>query len=67
MTDCFYPTVDHTPFTSVPNQVPLDEINPSPKKIADPILRRDAIVSGALPLDEEDKCPEDLFNRILWR
>jgi YVTN family beta-propeller protein len=67
MTDCFRPTPDLTPFTSAPNQVPLDEINPPPRKITNPILRRDAIISSALPLDEEDKCPEDLFNRILWR
>jgi hypothetical protein len=67
MTDCFRQTPDLTPFTSEPNQVPLDEINPPPKKIANPILRRDAITSGALPLDEVDKCPEDLFNHILWR
>jgi hypothetical protein len=25
------------------------------------------MVSAKLPLDKEDECPEDLFNRILWR
>jgi len=30
-------------------------------------LRKDAYVSARLPLDKEDQCPEDLFNRILWR
>ncbi len=67
MTDCFKQTPDFTPFTSEVNRVPLDEINPPPKKIVNAILRRDAFTSGALPLDEVDKCPEDLFNRILWR
>ena len=67
MFDCFNETADLTPFDSVPNQVPLDEINPAPEKIADRILREDALVSASLPLDKEDQCPEDVFNRILWR
>jgi YVTN family beta-propeller protein len=67
MTDCFTPTPDFTTFTSVTNQVPLDQINPEPGKITSRILRQDAIVSARLPLDEVDACPEDLFNRILWR
>ena len=25
------------------------------------------LVSERLPLDEPDRCPEDVFNRILWR
>ena len=49
------------------NNVPLDEMNPPPKKIHDAQLRRDAMVSARLPLDKEDQCPEDVFNRILWR
>lgn len=67
MTACFKSTPDFTPFVSVPNQIPLDEINPSPKRIANPTLRKDAINSGALALDEEDQCPADLLNHILWR
>jgi YVTN family beta-propeller protein len=67
MNDCFTDLPDFTPFTSVTNQVPLDRINPDPKKVADPVLRQDAIVSARLPLDEMDRCPEDVFNRILWR
>jgi YVTN family beta-propeller protein len=59
-------TPDLTPFTSVPNRVPLDRINPDPKKIADRVLRQDAIVSNRLALDEPDRCPEDVLNRILW-
>jgi len=67
MSDCFTDTPDFTPFVSVPNRVPLDQINPEPDKIRHPGLRQDAIVSASLPLDEVDRCPEDLFNRILWR
>ena len=32
-----------------------------------PVLRQDALVSNRLPLDEVDRCPEDVLNRILWR
>jgi YVTN family beta-propeller protein len=67
MADCFTVAPDFTPFDSVPNKVPLDRINPDAKQIADKILRRDAIISNRLPLDQPDRCPEDLLNRIVWR
>jgi YVTN family beta-propeller protein len=67
MSDCFAATPDFTPFNSVSNRIPLDLINPEPKKIADRVLRQDAIVSNRLALDEPDRCPEDVLNRILWR
>jgi YVTN family beta-propeller protein len=67
MFDCFMDTPDFTPYNAVPNNIPLDEMNPKPKKIRDETLRNDAMVSAKLPLDKEDQCPEDLFNRILWR
>src|ERR1051326_2287469 len=61
---CFTNKPDLTPFEALPNNVPLDEMNPDPKAIRDPILRRDALASSRLPLDAPDKCPEDLLNRI---
>lgn len=67
MFDCFTNRPDFTAFNAVTNNVPLDEMNPPPKKISDSALRKDALVSAKLPLDKEDQCPEDLFNRILWR
>jgi DNA-binding beta-propeller fold protein YncE len=67
MFDCFTRVPDFTPFDAVTNEVPLDEMNPPLKAISDAQLRKDAIVSSKLPLDKEDQCPEDLFNRILWR
>jgi hypothetical protein len=42
-------------------------MNPNPKEISDSILRKGACVYAKLPLEKEDQCPEDLFNRILWR
>jgi YVTN family beta-propeller protein len=67
MFDCFTDTPDFTPFSPVPNNVPLDQMNPEPRKIADPLLRKDALVSARLPLAKPDQCPEELLNRILWR
>jgi hypothetical protein len=42
-------------------------MNPEPRKVSHPVLRRDAVASGRLPLDEVDRCPEGAFNQILWR
>jgi DNA-binding beta-propeller fold protein YncE len=67
MFDCFNATPDFTPYDAAPNNVPLDEMNLNPQDIADAQLRRDALVSAKLPLQKEDQCPEDVFNRILWR
>jgi YVTN family beta-propeller protein len=67
MFDVFMAEPNYTPFASVPNRVPLDEMNPDPAKVSDAALREDALASSRLPLDQVDQCPEDLFNRILWR
>ena len=67
MFDCFADAPDLTPFPAVPNNVPLDQINPAPKRITSARLRRDAYASARLPLDKADQCPDDLLNRILWR
>ncbi len=66
MFDCFQETADLTPFDAVPNQVPLDQMNPDPKAINDPLLRQNAITSSTLNFREIDKAPEDVLNRILW-
>ena len=58
MFDCFTNTPELTAFDAVTNNVPLDEMNPAPKKISDPQLRKDAMVSARLPLDKPDQCPE---------
>jgi YVTN family beta-propeller protein len=67
MFDCFTSTPDFTPYDSVANEVPLDQMNPAPKRISDPLLRKDAYVSARLPLEIADQCPEDVLNQILWR
>jgi len=64
--DCFTSTPDFTPFEAVPNQIPLDQMNPDPKDIADSLLRRNALISARLNFRQVDACPEDTLNRILW-
>ena len=66
MSDCFVETADLTPFTAVKNNIPLDQMNPEPKKISDALLRKYAYASAKLPLEKPDQCPEGLLNRILW-
>ena len=66
MFDCFVDHADLTPFQSVSNNIPLDQVNPAAKKISDRLLRKDAYVSARLPFDKEDQCPDDVLNRILW-
>ena len=66
MFDCFTNAPDLAPFMALSNNIPLDQMNPAAKKLADPLLRKDAYASARLPLDQPDRCPEDLLNRILW-
>ncbi len=66
MFDCFTDTPDNTPFVALANNVPLDEMNPDPKAISDPLLRKNAYASARLNFKQVDACPEDTLNRILW-
>ena len=66
MFDCFTKQPDLTPFDAVPNLVPLDQMNPEPNAINDPLLRENALVSESLNFREIDRAPEDVLNRILW-
>ncbi|HTG44586.1 MAG TPA: phosphoesterase, partial [Verrucomicrobiae bacterium] len=66
MTACFNDTADFSPYTVLPNQIPLDQLNPPAKAVNDPVSRHFAQVSATLPLEKMDACPEDLLNRILW-
>jgi len=66
MSDCFMATPDLRPFDALTNNVPLDQMNPDPRRISDAMLRRHAFVSSRLPLAAPDRCPEGVLNRILW-
>ncbi|MBX3426636.1 MAG: phosphoesterase [Pirellulales bacterium] len=67
MFDCFQDEPNLAPFTAVPVETPLDEMNPTVAEIADPMLREDALVSARLNFKQVDRAPEDVLNRILWR
>ena len=67
MSDCFSDVPNLTSYVAVPTNVPLDQMNPNPKDVSDATLRSDAIASAGLPLEQVDRCPEDVLNRILWR
>jgi hypothetical protein len=66
MFDCFVEKPDLTPFVSVKNNIPLDEMNRQAKGISDPLLRKYAFASLRLPLEKPDQCPDDLLNHIIW-
>ena len=66
MFDCFTNIADLTPFKVLPSNVPLNELNPEPKKVSNALLRKNALVSNRLPFEKIDACPEDTLNRILW-
>jgi YVTN family beta-propeller protein len=66
MFDCFTNIPDFTPFAAVTNNIPLDQMNPEPKRVSDPLLRKNAYASARLPLEKPDQCSEDQLNRILW-
>ncbi|MEQ1827388.1 MAG: bifunctional YncE family protein/alkaline phosphatase family protein [Pirellula sp.] len=66
MFDCFSDTPNLQPFTSVPVNIALDELNSPPAKITNAIRRKFAESSASINFAEVDKAPEDLLNRILW-
>ena len=66
MSDCFTNVANLTPFDVVPNNVPLDQMNPEPRKVSDALLRKHALLSARLPIALPDQCPEDTLNRIIW-
>jgi phospholipase C len=66
MADCFNDTPDLRPFTALPAAVPLDRMNPAPKKVREPALKAAALTSAAMDFTAVDKAPEDALNRVLW-
>jgi YVTN family beta-propeller protein len=66
MASCFTDNPDFRPYKALPNNIPLDQINPPLASIRDPRQRHWAEVSLALDLDEVDEADEDSLNRVLW-
>jgi len=65
MFDCFSFTPDFTPYQSVPNQIPLDEMNKPLSALKGAELHY-ARKSMEPQFDHIDAGEDDLFNRILW-
>ncbi len=66
MASCFTDQQDLTPYEAVPNQIPLDRLNPQLSQIKDARQRHWAAESVKLELDDIDEADENIFNRILW-
>ena len=65
MANSFTNTPDFTPFDALPNQIPLDEMNPSLAGLQG-LQRELARASLAMDFSEPDKAPEDVLNRAIW-
>lgn len=65
MTDCFNEKPDFTPYKAVPNNIPLEQLNPPMKKLSG-MQRYWAKKSLEQDLDDVDRIDEDVFNRIIW-
>lgn len=65
MDACFTETPDFTPYSAVPNEIPLDEMNPPVSSLSG-LAREYAELSNELPLDNIDEADEDTMNRIIW-
>lgn len=63
---CFTARPDAAPYRALPNQVPLDELNPPLKDLRGQ-EREDALASLRMNLSEPDAAPEGELNRIIWR
>jgi len=68
MTACFAPKPNLAPFKALPNQIPLDELNPSRSALSKEGLKW-AKATASIPFDKPDQMDEeetDLFNRAIW-
>ena len=65
MFDCFSFKADNSPYKSVSNEIPLDEMNPGLADLKGPALHF-AKKSLEPQFDHIDSGDDDLFNRIIW-
>ncbi len=65
MTDCFTSKPDFRPYKALPNQIPLDEMNPKLSALSGK-KKFWAQKSMEMSLDELDQANEDTLNLILW-
>lgn len=65
MTDCFTDKADFTPYSAVPNNIPLDQLNPALTSLSGDQLYW-AEKSLEQDLEDVDRIDDDTFNRIIW-
>ncbi|MCD6346708.1 MAG: bifunctional YncE family protein/alkaline phosphatase family protein [Bacteroidales bacterium] len=65
MFDCFTNRPNFKPYEALPNNIPLDQLNPALVKISGQQLYW-AKKSLEQDLDDMDRIDEDTFNRIIW-
>ncbi len=65
MSDCFTDEADLRPYTALPNNIPLDTLNPELTSLSGDALHW-AEKSMEQDLDDYDRIDEDTFNRIIW-
>jgi YVTN family beta-propeller protein len=66
MFPAFVDKPDPAAYTALPNNIPLDELNPPLKALRGQELR-DARASMKMDFSEPDEAPEEILNRIIWR
>lgn len=65
MFDCFTNTPDFSPYDSLQNNIPLDQLNPALSSLSGDALYW-AQKSLEQDLEDYDRIDEDIFNRIIW-
>ena len=65
MKDCFTDKPDLTPYTHVENQIPLNEMNPSPKDLSGKALYWSKVASK-IPDELDVPGTDDEMNKMIW-
>lgn len=65
MTDCFTDRPDFTPYKALPNNIPLNKMNPKLSELHGKQLYW-AKKSMEMPLDEADEADDEELNKIVW-
>jgi YVTN family beta-propeller protein len=65
MLTAFTDQPDFSPYTALPNQIPIDEMNPSLKGLKG-VQRRLAEASLEMDFSKPDAAPEEVLNRAIW-
>ena len=66
MRGCFTDRPDFTPYAAVPNQVPLDTLNPSAAQVSNPMQKQWITWSTKQDFGREDALAFAPFNRLTW-